>query len=774
MRASRAVVFALLLTLGAGSLPAADEDAPGTLPYGFRGHEIYKLERGVFGLRTADVDGDGRLDLLFVNNAKARIDVYLRREKPVAAPVKIGEVGALEITGDRFFEEKKILTEKTVYAMVTGDLNGDGKVDIAYYGKPAELVVAYGDGKGGFEETRTFDVKDVAQRLGALDTGDLDGDGLDDLVVLTKENTEIYFQGKDHKLQPPVRIPFSAKAPSSAGVVDMDGDGLGDLVQIAFAEPRPLRVRFQKAGGQLGPEVTFKLPSMRSLGFEDIDPKPGRELLVIQRSSGLLRSLGLARREAGGGTGIPLGSIRVHPFDASRGAKKRAMDVGDVNGDGRADIVVTEPGSAQVAIYVQTDDGRLESPRNFPSLAESDEVCVAKLTAGVRQQILVLSRKEKAVGLTTLDADGRLPFPDLLGVPGSPQSMGVADMNADGTDDVVVMTKHEKAWKAVILGIGEKDEVVIQGTHVLKGMGDRDRPDDILLMDLDRNGRMDILIFDDYRAMRVFSQAEDGTFVDASAQPQFRTGLVDKKKRSDVAPVDLDGDGKLELLVSAKNFARALVLGEKGDLSILDQVNGRSTASLIKGAVSVDLTGDGKAEVVLLDGKDNVVTVLKRGKDGVFEAAASFPVGKSSFESIFAEDLNGDGRRDLVILGSTRFGIMYAGGTDAELREVHTFESPIRDAFLYSFATGDMNGDGHPDVVLSDVGNNMVEIVSYRAESGFKHEMKWRVFEEKNHQGRKVGSRGEPRELDVGDVDGDGKDDVVLMVHDRIIVYLQD
>jgi hypothetical protein len=45
------------------------------------------------------------------------------------------------------------------------------------------------------------------------------------------------------------------------------------------------------------------------------------------------------------------------------------------------------------------------------------------------------------------------------------------------------------------------------------------------------------------------------------------------------------------------------------------------------------------------------------------------------------------------------------------------------------------------------------------------------VFEEKLHRGPSRRS-GEPREIKIGDVDGDGLDDVILIVHDRVIVYL--
>ena len=75
---SLASVCLLALVLGAGSGPVLSEDENEVALFGFRGLENYKLDRGIFGLRTADVDGDGRRDLLVVNNARARIDVLLR------------------------------------------------------------------------------------------------------------------------------------------------------------------------------------------------------------------------------------------------------------------------------------------------------------------------------------------------------------------------------------------------------------------------------------------------------------------------------------------------------------------------------------------------------------------------------------------------------------------------------------------------------------------------------------------------------------------------
>jgi hypothetical protein len=156
----------------------------------------------------------------------------------------------------------------------------------------------------------------------------------------------------------------------------------------------------------------------------------------------------------------------------------------------------------------------------------------------------------------------------------------------------------------------------------------------------------------------------------------------------------------------------------------------------------------------------------------VHEVAASFPAGRLAFLRLLARDMNGDGRTDLVLYGEEGFGIFYAGAEDLELGELHAYESPMRDARISEFAMGRIGGGPGPDLACLDVGNNAIEIVEYDAASGFRHGIQWRVFEEKRHDGRAVGGRGEPREVVVADLNGDSRDDVAILVHDRVIVYL--
>jgi hypothetical protein len=678
-----------------------------------------------------------------------------------------------EFPEDRFFLKKELLTEKEVTSIELGDFNKDGKTDIAYYGKPPELVIAYGDGEAGFGKKREFDIEDGLEAASALAGGDLNGDGRDDLAYLTKKHTLLYYQNDAGEMAEPVRIPHGAKGIYAVGILDFDGDGKKDLVEIAGNNPRPIRVRFQEAGGTLGPEFSLKMAPFRSITFEDVHPNPGEEIVAIQRNSGLVRLLTLSAGEAKTG-GIALGAVQIHPFEESSGSKRQTVATGDVDGDGRKDVLVTEPGTAQVALHLQTKGGAIGPRRLFPSLSETESVIAEDFDGDGKVEVVVLSSKEKTAGISSLDADGRLSYPASLPVKGEPKAMASGDISGNGKPDLFVVTKHEDKWLGSVLSPGEDGGLLLAKTFVLDKLSvKKDEPGDAMVIDADQDGRADVLLFDRYKSMRTLHQGEDGAFTDISDNPDYGGGLVEKKKRKDVSAIDLDGDGKMEFVVASKNFARALILKD-GRWTVKDQVNARGSASTIKAMTGIDLTGDGQPEVALLDSQGNMLTILKRDESGVFQVAANFPVGTFTFEGISAADLNGDGREDLSILGRSRFGVVLAGGVDYELSEVHSFESPIKNAFLNDLTIGDLNGDGKKDIALNEARNHMIEILSLDPEKGFKHELKWKVFQKKIHGAGGGGRGSQPFDLNTADVNGDGLADLAVFVHDRLVVYPQE
>ncbi|MCK6459504.1 MAG: VCBS repeat-containing protein, partial [Planctomycetes bacterium] len=478
----RSLPFLLLFA----SVSAAQE-------YGFRGMEIYKLDEKTHQLTPCDIDRDGLTDLVVANNDKAKIEVLLRRREKVPPKEMKGAKLPNDLQDDQYFEKKEILTEKQVMSLAVADLDGDGNLDVAYYGKPEELVVAFGDGKGGFPRSKRWPIDDGSD----VDAGDLDGDGRADLVLLEATATAIFLQSADGTLREPVKLPHSEKGGDDVRIVDLDGDGRKDLALIDAGSPRSVRARFQRADGSLGPEVAFETTPWRAIDFIDIDASPGLETVVVQRNSGVLRVLRLAvdRERA------LLGTVETYAFEAGGGGKARSLALGDVDGDTRLDVVVTEPGSAQVAVYLQEKGGGLGGRRLFPSLSASDAVRVADLDGDGRGEVLVLSSAEKSLGASRFGAEGRLPFPALLEVAGVPKAFDAADLDGDGKCDVVVVAEgpDDKKLRAQVWLQREATEGAAAHpfgalvlTQVIQLESLKQAPEDLLIMDIDQDGKKDL------------------------------------------------------------------------------------------------------------------------------------------------------------------------------------------------------------------------------------------------------------------------------------------
>ena len=135
-------------------------------------------------------------------------------------------------------------------------------------------------------------------------------------------------------------------------------------------------------------------------------------------------------------------------------------------------------------------------------------------------------------------------------------------------------------------------------------------------------------------------------------------------------------------------------------------------------------------------------------------------------------DLDGDGRDDLLLAGTDRFGVVLTDRKGQRLKPLASYESNRTEARLADLAAGDLNADGQPDIVLTDIGRALRRDRHLLRPVRPEPALAFRVFERKSF--RDVNDPVEPRDLAIGDVDGDHRDDLVLIVHDRVLVYRQD
>ena len=270
---------------------------------------------------------------------------------------------------DPMFEKRSLLTERRVGGLEAADFNGDGRTDLAWYGDPRALVVAYQGKDGEFDQRREFKIKDGSMNQNALKTADVDGDGADDLVLLTKKEILVFRQGASG-LTEPRRIPAVRENMAFARIADFDGDGRDDLMTVENKSDQPIQFRFQREDGGFGPEIAFDLAATRAVSV--VKGKPAG-LLVISMASGTLRRLELGRRKIGGEPA--LGRPRVYAYGGKSSAKRMVV-TGDFDRDGKTDLVATDPSGARVLFYRQ-ESGDLDGPHAFPTFRSVVDVCAA-------------------------------------------------------------------------------------------------------------------------------------------------------------------------------------------------------------------------------------------------------------------------------------------------------------------------------------------------------------------------------------------------------------
>jgi FG-GAP-like repeat len=179
-----------------------------------------------------------------------------------------------------------------------------------------------------------------------------------------------------------------------------------------------------------------------------------------------------------------------------------------------------------------------------------------------------------------------------------------------------------------------------------------------------------------------------------------------------------------------------------------------STPDLYPEGVTVaDVNGDGNGDVVVTNDDTSDVTVLLGNGDGTLQLASmGYATGGFPFTAAIVEDLNGDGLADILVADDNQSLVWMAGFGDGTFQASKNFYAPILDnsyGYSYSIASGDFNGDGFTDVVVSNFGGTSTGITVFLSNPDGSLQ-----------PGVNYGSSGEFGYLTVSDFNGDGKWDI--------------
>ena len=163
-----------------------------------------------------------------------------------------------------------------------------------------------------------------------------------------------------------------------------------------------------------------------------------------------------------------------------------------------------------------------------------------------------------------------------------------------------------------------------------------------------------------------------------------------------------------------------------------------------------DVNGDGKPDIVVANnGADNVGVLLNRG-NGSFLAQITYTTGGgSSPYAVALEDVNGDGKPDIVVAndGNDNVGVLLNRGNGTFLPQT-TYTTGSNSA-PFSVSLGDVNGDGKPDMAVANSGTNTVGVLLNLGNGTFLPQITY-------------AAGTNPRAVTLADVNGDNILDIVV------------
>ena len=382
-RAILAFVFGSAWTASAAAFPPNVSFQRLTIPAG----------NGPCAVVAGDFNGDGNLDVAFVNGNDNSVSTYL---------------------GDghgNFFlapNAPRATDAALSIAMAAGDLNGDGKLDVVATTVPGGLTglwnsitgsiggqasVLLGLGTGGLGSHDDYGVD--ADFPSAIAVGDFNGDGKLDLAVanLNSGNVSILLGHGDGTFGDAGHVAVGHR-PTSVAVADLDGDGRLDLAVTNAADDTVsiLRGRGDGTFSALGTSTVPSRPVAVAIGDFNGDGRP--DLAV----AGLLSSTVTVLLGDGAGsfpTSRTFGVAR-HPC---------AVVVGDFDNDGKQDLAVANRFSDSVSVLLGNGDGTFKAYRNFAVEAQPVALAAGDFNNDGKLDLVVANVDSRSLSLLLNNTD---------------------------------------------------------------------------------------------------------------------------------------------------------------------------------------------------------------------------------------------------------------------------------------------------------------------------------------------------------------------------------
>lgn len=572
-----------------------------------------------------------------------------------------------------------------------------------------------------------------------IHTGNFGGDSASDILTVTGGSIQVLINEATGIFGTPVLSPITegGYVESAAGDLDADGDlDLALSVHENFASQ--LVVYLNNGSGVFTRGAVIGNARLGKVAIGDFTGDGRADIAVASRQD--IQGSREAAIFAGNGAGA-----FAAPVITALSDDPDIMRVVNANGDGRADLILG--GFAGVTIALGQSNGTLSAAR-VPNPAGSLFSSVFKLATGdfnadgnadfaalgndqARYAILrvflgagnatftvagdSLDARYESVGVADMDADGR---PDLLAA-GAGGSFGVMRGNGNGTFGKPQFWHSSRGWS------------------IAGGDYNRDAVADVVMLDNTAG-----------TSLQFIAGTGPGTFDTYRTWPARDTA----SGTSQTTAADMNNDGAPDVvtLVAADELSPAsisvMLNAKDGNATMLPPVLTPTTATTNDGPGMAigDIDRDGRKDILVVSGAgfNPTARVFLGRNDGTFHALSAFPIPQWTYGPWLA-DMTGDGVLDFILRHSSGMSSLYRGTTS------NTFVDPLLLDFRVD-AIGDVNGDGRADLVSHPSRDTIVAINSGNGTAFSKT-----IYPDGDYAG--IGA--------LEDIDGDGHLDLLMIAH---------
>jgi hypothetical protein len=776
--AARGLAMAALIGTQAAAVHADDESLAQF--FGFEETRTVVFTQEFGPLVIADFNGDGLKDMAVVNNRRARLEILTQRAKPKTDQELERDFRVNELPPTRHFDRTNVSLGNRISALVAHDVNGDGRLDIIMAGRqPSELLTLVQQLDGGFKQAGRLRVPDIAATMWSLAVAELLGPGQPQLGVVAGDRIHLYELSDIGPVGEPTIVGTSSGL-AGMFVEDFDGDGLSDLLGVYPESETPLRLWLQKqpppsgrggARNYLSPEVRLELPAVSEVRPVRFPGRAAASIGVIERATRRVVVYDVDREviaQATDGRAERDAPMAVGGFKGGAD-RERSIVIADIDGDGLADLLATHRSANSLVLHRQQPGVGLGQGTSHAALKNPKFIAAGQWDNDAPLEVFVLSEDERTVGVCDYDpSTGAMSVPRPLALEtkgGTPVAMNFATLK-DGPAVVVVVRDRRDH----VLEIHRPGEAVTVRTIPLPDV--RRPPQSIIAGDFDDDGFTDLALLTPNEPMVMIRSVDD-----AASAPEVlndRTmqnfGLVEAAGPFNTALFDADGDGGNELLIANNNLIRACAFNVEKGWTIVRQI-AISDANASLTGLSV-LRRNDKSSLVAVDQQNGRLIIVDPDREG-WKIADRMRLGRFKADAIHAGSLAGDQQASILAVGEDGYALIRLSGERFTLRELASYRSDIESRAEHRLAFGDVNSDGYLDMVVLDSGDYMLSLFSFSDQRKLYSATEFKVFESRLFSQSFSSRAGEPRAVFVDDVTGDGHADLIVIVHDRVLIYPQ-